>query len=116
MKKLIIALLLIASTAFGADICQTPNGTPVDGFCPNGLYSAILTVKRVNYDMSDFVKFSIYATAAGKIRFTNNTTASLRSSFVAEPIIANVWNDFTVNRRTSFINFTGMTGGILRRQ
>lgn len=115
MKKIIIAILLIASTVSAADMCQTPNGSPINGFCPNGLYSALLTVNSKNYDMSDFVRFSVYAPAAGKIRFMNTTSATSRGNFIAEPTIAGAWNDFTVSRKTPYVHFSSMTDGYLRR-
>ena len=113
MKKLIIALLLIAVTAQAGDYCATQNGTPLEGFCPNGLYSALLTVDTVTYDMTEFNQFSVFAPAAGKIRFMDSTD---KTGHIAEPTVAGVWNTFTVNRKTPFVNLSSMTGGFLRRQ
>ena len=112
MKKLIICLLLVASTAYGADICQTPNGSPVEGFCPNGNYAALLTVNSITYDMTDFVQFSVFAPSAGQIRFMDSTD---KTGHIAEPTIAGVWNTFTVSRKTPFINISSMASGFLRR-
>lgn len=112
MKKLIIAILLIASNCIAADLCQTENGFPLEGFCPNGLYSALLTVNSVTYDMTGYNQFSVFAPAAGKIRFMATST----KAGIAEPTIAGVWNTFTVNRKTPFVNLSSMTSGFLRRQ
>jgi len=115
MKKLIIAaILLTASTAFSAGYLQreTGNTKEIQGFAPNGLYSAALTVNSTTYDLNSFLAISIYAPADCKIRLM---ATSSKAGSVSEPILGGQWNTIIVNKATPFANVSGCTSGYSRR-
>ena len=115
MKKLLVAaLLLTAVCAFAAGPLEkdTRYSTPIQGFAPNGLSSALLTVNSVTYDMSNYLGFSVTAPADCKIRLM---ATSSKTGSISEPVYGGQWNTLVTNRNTPFANFSGCTSGNLRR-
>ena len=114
MKKLIIALLLVATSAFGAGFLQydASQQTKIQGFAPNGLAVAVLTVYGTVFDMSNYLAFSVYAPADYKINFMDTSSVT---GHLSEPGLGGQWSTFVVNKATPFIRITGATNGVLRR-
>jgi hypothetical protein len=116
MKKLIVAIFLLCSASAFANGVLQMNGNmnvPIQGFAPNGLSSALLTVNNVTYDMTNYLAFSVYSPADCKIRLT---ATSSRNGSISEPVIGGQWNTIVVNSSTPFASFSGCTSGYLRRQ
>jgi len=111
MKKLlVIALLLAAVSSFAAGPLEkdTRYSTPIQGFAPNGLLSALLTVDSTTVNASNFLAISIYTPVAAKLRFMATTS---KTGSISHTIAAGERLTFVVNRATPFINISGATGG-----
>ena len=115
MKKLIIAaILLTATSAFAAGFLQqdASQQTKIQGFAPNGLYSAVLTVNSTEFDFSSFLAYSVYAPADCKVRIKDSTT---KTNHIQEPILGGQWNTIVVNKATPFADISGCTSGVIRK-
>lgn len=114
MKKFIILCLILAATTVNAGgSLETASGTPVQGFAPNGLYSALLTVNSVTYNLlNTFTAFSVYCPADAKMRLMTSTD---KTGSISETIPGGSYHTLVVNRNTPFVNISGCTSGILRR-
>ncbi len=119
MKKLIICLFLLLVTtsagfaASGAKLLVDKDYKPINGFAPNGLLSAALTVNDTAYDMSGILAFSVYAPADCKVRLKASAS---KSGTVSETVIGGQWNTIVVSPATPFVSISGCTSGVLRRQ
>lgn len=112
MKKLILLMLMIPCLSFGAGMIERDsNGHVIQGFAPNGLESAVLTVNSTTYDMSNTIAFSVYSPVDCRIRFM---ATSAKTGSVSEPVISGAWDVFVVNRNTPFVNLSGCTAGYKR--
>jgi len=111
MKKLLVIVLLLADvSAFAAGPLEkdTRYSTPIQGFAPNGLLSALLTVNSTTVNASDFLAISIYTPVAAKVRFMATTS---KTGSVSHTLSADQRTTFVVNRTTPFVNISGATGG-----
>jgi len=114
MKRLVIIALLVATSAFakGPLERETITNTPIQGFAPDGLSAALLTVVDVAYDMSLFAAFSVYSPADCKIRFKASAS---KAGSISETVVGGQWSTFVVNKKTPFVSISGCTSGNLRR-
>jgi len=115
MKTLILAILLIASTAFagGALEKDASNQLAIQGFAPNGLLSQVLTVNSTTIDMSNSLYWSLYSTTACKYRMM---PTSAKGAYPQFTVPASERIGFVINRNTAFTNFSGCPSGELSRQ
>ena len=113
MKKLIIAILLVASSVFAAGEPSTfGNGTIIQGCSFDGTESALLTVNSVTKDNSLYSCFAVYAPADCKIRLM---ATSSKTGSVSETVVGGIWSTFVVNKQTPFANLSACTSGNFRR-
>jgi len=111
MKKLIIiALLAVATSAFAAGPLEkdTRYNTPIQGFAPNGLLSALLTVNSTTINASSLLGLSIYSPIDCKIRLM--ATASKTGS-ISHTLLGGQRTTVIINRATPFVNLSTCTGG-----
>jgi len=108
-----LVLLAIAAQTFAAGILtKDANNVPIQGFAPNGLQSALLTVAGSTVDLSKSAAFAVYSPIDCKIRFM---ATSSKAGSISEPVISGAWETYVVNKATPFVNISGCTGGNLRR-
>ena len=119
MKKLIIlALVLIASTAFAAGtIEKTGEGNiPIQGFAPNGTLGQALTVNSTTVPMVGRMAFGVFVpstTTGCKLRMMPTTA---KSTYRQATVPDSTWNVRVVNSASPFANFSGCTSGELTIQ
>jgi hypothetical protein len=113
MKKIIIAILLCASTAFAnGDPELFANGSIVQGCAFDGTQASLLTLAGTNIDNQLYACFATYAPADYKIRFSATSGAA---GNVQIPVIGGNWSIFVVNKATPFARISSATGGYIIR-
>jgi hypothetical protein len=109
---LVIALFLIACTAYGRDVLTRDNDrTKVPGLAPNATKSVFLTVNKQTVDMSEDIAYEVYTPTACKFRVMSTATVKGTTHTLA----ANERNIRNVNIKSPFLNFTGCTSGEILR-
>lgn len=114
MKKILIALMLIASPCFGAgQLEQNANGTyPIQGFAPDGRYAAVLTVNSTWYDMTNHAAYAVYAPADFVVRMAASQS---KTGTVSETMPGGQWHTIVTSAATPYFNVSSATNGRLRR-
>lgn len=128
MKKiilLILSLLVATSLAYAKSeelVRDSGNkGTPIQGAAWNGAKAVALTVASTTIDFTDDIAYSVYSTVDCWERWMPLST-STKANYVKTPILGGQWQSAVVKQKTSsasgtpFGNFSGCTGGYLKRQ
>ena len=115
MKRLIVlALVLVATSAFAVSEPEKRGGIPIQGFAPNASYQQILTVASTTIDISDNLWWGIYAPTACKYRLM---PTSAKGTYPQFTVPATSPMGMVIHRAsTSFLNLSGCTSGEFSRQ
>lgn len=122
MKKflgmLCVIIGLLSGSAFGLDEKlqrEAGSNTPIQGAAWHGAKAAVLTVASTVVDFGKDLAYSIYSPTDCFERWMPAST-STKSSYVKTPIVSGQWQTAVINSATPFGNFSGCTGGYLKRQ
>lgn len=113
MKKLILAIVLTATTSFAAPLQKDSNGYPVQGFTPDDSKSISLTIYKQTVDMTNDLWWSLYSPTACKYRMMDSATVTGHKQYT---ITADSNTSRGKHSNFPFINFSGCTSGELQRQ
>ena len=106
MKKLAIALVLIATSCFAGGL-EIVDRIPVQGAAPNGFLSRLLTVNSTTIDLSKNIWWGLYAPSTGcKYRIMPTSAKGSYPQFTA---IDGTITSRVRNSATKFVNFSGCT-------
>ena len=107
MRLLLLAALLLASVTANAanqgDGSLLYQGTYVQGWSPNGLYSAVLTASTT-HDLTNFLAYGVYCAADCSVRLM---PTSAKGSYPQFTVPAGGWFVAVKNIATPFVNVSG---------
>lgn len=114
MKRMIIAMLLIAGVASAATVERQGDGklltrdVPIQGFSPNGLYSNATATNATFHDLRNFLAYSSYCAANCYMRLT---PTAAKGTYPQTIIIGGDWTTPMVkNAATPFVNISSASG------
>ena len=121
MKRFLVLLctiiVLSCGVAFGLDEKlqrEAGSNTPIQGASWHGAKAAVLTVASTIVDFSKDLAYSVYSSADCYERWMPTST-STKANYVKTPIVAGQWQTSVINSATPFGNFSGCTGGYLKK-
>lgn len=122
MKRFIITILAvltfagIAWAATGELQRDSGNlGNVIQGAAWNGTKAANLTIASTIVNFTSDLVYSVYSPVDCYERWMPLST-STKASYVQTPILAGQWQSAVINSATPFGNFSGCTGGKLKKQ
>lgn len=111
MKKFIVAVLLLIATVAAAenqgDGSLLYRGTYVQGWSPNGLYTAVLTTSNsaaAIHDLTDFLGYGVYCATECLLRLM---PTAARGTYPQTTVPAGSWLINVKNKATPFVNISG---------
>lgn len=117
-KLFVLALvLLVAGAAYGAQLSRDTGyrGIEIQGAAWDGTKTVVLTAASTIVDLSADIAYAAYTTAATCYVRLMPMANSNKAAYIKVPVLSETWDTAVVNKNTPFANYSGCSGGFLKR-